>query len=167
MTIPNVEKLIAVKLNADLTSRLDSLAKRAGMLRAQLMLNFVNIWINVIENSKLAHVFYTANLLRVHEAQMNSILGIYEHEFSGSRITEKPIPIKMSESDIFKVSGYANKNHLSRHQMLKTMIIVGIEELEKITSEGSYQYGSVEPELHNAFCLIMKKGYNAYKAYIK
>jgi len=167
MTLNNDEKRIAVKLNDKLTARLDSLAKRSGIIRTNLMVSFVKTWLKVLEESQLSHMFYIANLLRVHKAQMNMEDGIYEHEFSGSRIPEKPIPMKISESSVLEVSGYANKSHLSRHQMLKTMIIVCIEELEKITPEGSYQYGSVEPALLKVLSSIMNKGYNAFKAYIK
>jgi hypothetical protein len=58
-------------------------------------------------------------------------------------------------------------SHISRHQVLKTMIIVGIEELEILTDSRSYQMGSIESELHASFSMIMKKGFKAFEAYIK
>jgi len=167
MTALNDEKRIAVKLNDGLTNRLDSLAKRSSIIRTDLMLCLVNTWLNVLDKSQFPHIFYVANLLRVYKAQMNMELGVYEHEFSGSRILEKPIPIKIKESDIFIIYGYANKSHLSRHQLLKTMIIVGIEELEKIVPVGLYQYASVEPALSKVLSSIMSNGYKAFKAYNK
>jgi hypothetical protein len=47
------------------------------------------------------------------------------------------------------------------------MIIVGIEELEYITDREPFQFGSVEKKLHKSFSTIMKKGFNAFKAYMK
>jgi hypothetical protein len=161
------EKQIAIKLNDKLIERLDALAKLGGMNRSHLMLSFVNIWLNVLDTSRLKLMFFVANILRVHEAQMNGRMGVYEHEYSGSRIPEKPIPIKLSEADIFKVIGHAMKSHISRHQMLKIMVIVGIEELEAITDKRPYQFGDIEQQLHNEFSMIMKKGERVFKGFIK
>jgi predicted DNA-binding protein len=167
MTANIDEKQIAIKLNYDMIDRLDNLAKRGGLNRSHLMLSFVNIWLSVLEESRYSLMFFVANLLRVHEAQMNGEMEIYEHEYSGSSIPEKPIPIKLSEADIFKISCHANKSHISRHQMLKTMIIVGLEKLENITEHKSYQIGDIEKRLYKEFNIIMKKGERVFKEFMK
>lgn len=161
------EKQIAIKLNDNLIGRLDSLAQLGDMKRSHLMLSLVNIWLNVLETSPLKLMFFAANILRVHEAQMKGRMGVYEHEYSGSRIPEKPIPIKLSEADIFKVLGHAMKSHISRHQMLKIMVIVGIEELEAITDKKPYQFGDIEQRLFKEFSMLMKKGERVFKEFIK
>jgi predicted DNA-binding protein len=161
------EKQIAIKLNDNLIERLDSLAKRGGMNRSHLMLSFVDTWLSVLEMSRLTFTFLVANILRVHEAQVKGRMGVYEHKNSGSGIPEKPIPIKLSEADIFKVIGHAMKSHISRHQMLKIMIIVGIEELEAITDHKPYQFWEIEQQLYNEFSMIMKKGVRVFKEFIK
>jgi metal-responsive CopG/Arc/MetJ family transcriptional regulator len=167
MTANIDEKQIAIKLNDDLIGRLDSLSKLGGMNRSHLMLSFVNIWLNVLETSRLKLIFFVANILRVHEAQMNGEMNLYEHEYSASRIPERAIPIKLSEADIFKVLGHAMKSHISRHQMLQIMIIVGIEELEKITDYKPYQLGDIEKLLFKEFSMLMKKGEKVFKEFIK
>ena len=161
----NDEKQIAIKLNDNLISSLDALAKAGDMNRNHLMLSFVNIWVSVLDESMLPGLFYISNLHRVREIQHFS--PAYEHEFTESRIPEKPIPMKFSESNILTIEALASINHISRHQLMKTMIIVGIEELENITDRGPYQFGSVEKKLHNAFSTIMKKGFKAHLAYMK
>ncbi|GFE56747.1 hypothetical protein [Geobacter sp. AOG1] len=165
--IPSIdEKQIAIKLNESLIGSLDVLAKNGGMNRNHLMLSFVNIWLSVLEASKMPGLFYIANLLRVRENQMQ-FTPAYEHEFTESRIPEKPLPIKFNEADIFNINRFANFNHISRHLLLKTMVIVGIEEFGNLTDYRSYQFGAIEKELHNLFSNIMRKGFKAYMAYIK
>ncbi len=161
------EKQIAIRLNEDLIARLDSLAGFGEMKRNHLMLSFVNIWLSVLEKSEMAHVFYAANILRVHEFQMTGGMGAYEHEFTESRPPEKPFPIKLTKEDIFNIYRFANFSHISNHLLLKTMIIVGIEELEKLTDDKPYQLGTIEPQLYKSFAKIMEKGFKAFKAYIK
>lgn len=160
------EKQIAIKLDESLIGRLDVLAKSCGMNRNHLMLSFVNIWINVLEEANYAGIFYIANLMRVRQAQMD-FSKAYEHEFTELRIPEKPIPLKFSEASISSINAFACVNHISRHLLLKTMIIVGLEELENETECGNFQFGAIEPKLHNKFSLVMKKGFRAFKAYLK
>lgn len=164
--IPHIdEKQIAIKLNDNLISSLDALARAGDMNRNHLMLSLVNIWISVLDESRLPGLFYISNLHRVRDIQCFS--PAYEHEFTESRIPEKPLPIKFSEVSISNIDRFANFNHISRHQLLKTMIIVGIEELETIADCRPFQFGSVEKKLHHSFSTIMKKGLKAHLAYMK
>jgi len=164
--IPAVnERQIAIKLNDSLIDNLNTLAKNGGMNRNHLMLSLVNLWISALDGSKLSGLFYIANLLRVREIQMFSFA--FEHEFTESRIPEKPLPLKFSESSIDSINALASVNHISRHLLLKTMIIVGIEELETLTDRRPYQFEAIEPKLHNVFKKIMEKGFEAFEAYIK
>lgn len=166
MTSHAEEKQIAIKLNDFLIGRLDSLAKRGSTNRTHLMLSFINLWLNVLEESRMPGLFYITNLLRVRETQMNRAPA-YEHEFTESRIPEKPIPLKFEESTISIIDGRAHINHISRHQLLKVMIIVGIEDLETIIDNKPFQFGNVEDRLHQSFIQIMNKGFKAFKAYIQ
>jgi hypothetical protein len=160
------EKQISIKLNDLLIDRLDVLAKKGEMKRNHLMLSFVNIWLSVLEEARLPGLFYISNLLRVRELQMNGEFVI-EHEFTETRLPEKNLPIKFSESTIFTIYTFTNVSHISRHQLLKIMIIVGIEELEKITEGKPYQFGSIEKKLFDLFSMVMNKGFKAFMIYRK
>lgn len=166
MTSQVDEKQVSIKFNDLFIGRLDALAKSGEMNRNHLMLSFVNLWVNVLDESSMRGLFYISNLLRVREVQMNCTFA-YEHEFTESRIPEKPLPIKFSKESLFTIDALASVNHISRHQLLKTMIIVGIEELEEIADRKRYQFGAIENKLHDSFSTIMKKGFKAFKAYIK
>ncbi len=162
----NEEKQIPVKLDDFFIGRLDTLAKRGAMNRHHLMLSFVNVWLNVLEKSEMSHVFYLALILRDLEAPLNGILRP-QREFTESRLPEKPLPIKITAEDIFKIDCFANKANISRHQLMKNMIITGIEELEEATEHKPYQFATIEPLLHKSFAMIMAKGFKALKAGIK
>ena len=159
-------KQIAVRLNESMISRLDHLAKLGSTNRHHLMLSLVSFWLNVLDETKLARVFYIANLHRVREEQRNGNFA-YEHEFQAERIPEKPLPIKLTDGDNWNVGCFANHSHLSKHQLMKTMIIVGIEELEKIIDVNGFDIASVEPKLLKGFKRILQKGDKAHKAYLK
>ncbi len=160
------EKQVAVQLNEIYANRLDALAKGGEMNRNHLMLFIVNIWLNVLKQEAFPGMFYILNLLRVRVLQMEGHFP-YEHEFTGSKLPVKSFPIKLSETTIFELGAYANHNHITKHNLLKTMIIVGIEELEEITGGKMFQLGTVEPLLHRLFSNLMKKGPQVFKAFCK
>lgn len=165
---PNIdEKQISIKLNDFLIGRLDILAENGGLKRNHLMLSFVILWLSVLETTGFVLTFYAANIFRVHEAQMHQDLEVYEHEDSESKLPEKPYPIKVSDADDFKIRCHALKSHITRHQMLKIMIVVGIEELEKITDSKKYKFEDIEKLLFKKFKMVMEKGERAFRAYIK
>ncbi len=166
MIPPRDEKQIAVKLNEQLIDRLDALARNGGMNRNHLMSSFVNVWLSALEKASMPSLFYIANLFRVRENQMHR-MRVYEHEFTELRLPEKPLPLKFTESDIFRINSLACVNHISRHLLLKTMIIVGIEDLENKIDSMPFQFGALEPELYKSFSIVMQKGDKSFRAYLK
>lgn len=166
MTLIEQGKQVAVQLNEIYASRLDDLAKRGGMNRNHLMLFLVNIWLNVLNQGAFPGMFYILNLLRVRFLQFEGH-SPYEHEFTGSKLPVKSFPIKLTEATIDELGAFANHNHITKHNLLKTMIIVGIEELEELTDRNTYQIGIVEPLLHKSFSTLMKKGPKIFKEFIK
>jgi len=157
------EKQIAIKLNERVISSLDGLAKNGSTNRSHLMLSLINIWISVLENVPMAGLFYITSLLR---SRVQLYPG-YPLEFTESRLPEKPLPLKLSDSTIETVLGLASVNRISRHQLLKVMIIVGMEELEDLTDRTPFEFGAIEQQLHKSFTKLMEKGFKAFKAFSK
>jgi hypothetical protein len=124
------------------------------------------VWLRVFEDSKLPNYFKLALEIRNLEAgmkgEMKPSLEYIESKFPG-----KALPIKLSESDSTMISVFASRTHLSRHLLMKNMILVCIEELEKITGNNPYRYADVEPQLFSSLETIMKKGRKAFLAAIK
>jgi len=165
--IPSIEeKQIAIRLNEMLINRLDVLSRNSGLNRNHLMLNLVRVWLDVLNKVSMPGLFYIASLLRERHMQMECCQA-YEHEFTESPFIEKPLPLKFSESEIFQVNTFMCVNQISRHLLLKTMIIVGIEELEMLVDRQAFQFSEIEGKLHRSFKSIMERSFKALKAYLK
>jgi hypothetical protein len=161
-----VEKQIAIKLSENYISRLDDLARRGHTNRRQLMLNFIKIWMNELKEINKANFFHLAIILRSIEADMEQDYG-RRSEFIESNFPEKPFPIMLSEDDSLYIVSYAGRANMTRHHMMKSMVITGIEELEEMTNDKEYDFSVVEPKLKRAFGIIMAKGAKAFKEGIR
>lgn len=156
------EKQIAIKLSENYTFRLDDLARRGHTNRRQLMVNFISLWLNELKERSSANLFHLAIILRGIEADMNQDYG-RRSEFIESNFPEKPFPIILTEDDSRYVMSYAGRANMTRHHMMKSMVITGIEELEELTDNKEYEFSAIEPKLERAFGVIMAKGFKAFK----
>ncbi len=160
------EKQIAIKLSENYIFRLDDLAKRGHTNRRQLMVNFIKIWLDELKESNLANFFHLAIILRGIEADMEQDFE-RQSEFIESNLPEKPFPIMLTEDDSLYVVSWAGRANMTRHHMMKSMVITGIEEIEELTDNKEYDFSAVEPKLKRAFGVIMAKGFRAFKEGIR
>jgi len=161
-----VEKQIAIKLSENYISRLDDLAKRGNTNRRQLMVNFINIWINELKEINKANFFHLAIVLKGIEADMEQD-DPRRAEFVESNLPKKPFPIMLNRNDSLYIISCAARANMTRHHMMKSMVITGIEELEEMTDNKEYDFSVVEPKLKRAFGIIMAKGVKAYREGIR
>jgi predicted DNA-binding protein len=161
-----VEKQIAIKLSENYIFRLDDLAKRGNTNRRQLMVNFINIWINELKEINKANFFHLAIVLKGIEADMEQD-DPRRAEFVESNLPEKPFPIILSRNDSLYIISCASRANMTRHYMMKSMVITGIDELEELTDKKEYDFSVVEPKLKRAFGIIMAKGVKAYREGIR
>jgi hypothetical protein len=161
-----VEKQIAIKLSENYISRLDDLARRGDTNRRQLMLNFIKIWLNELKEINKADFFHLAIILRGIEADMEQD-DPRRTEFVESNLPEKPFPIILSRNDSLYIISCAGRANMTRHHMMKSMVITGIEELEELTDNKEYDFSVVEPKIKRAFGVIMAKGFRAFREGIR
>lgn len=161
-----VEEQIAIKLSENYISRLDDLAKRGHTKRRPLMVNFIKIWMNELKEGKKANFFHLAIILRSIEADMNQD-DSRRAEFVESKLPKKPFPIMLSRNDRLYIISCASRANMTRHHMMKSMVITGIEELEALTDNKEYDFSVVEPKLKIAFGIIMAKGFKAFREGIR
>jgi hypothetical protein len=156
------EKQIAIKLSEKYISRLDDLAKRGNTNRRQLMVNFIRMWMDELKESSSANFFDLAIIVREKEAEMKMDFN-RRSECVESLLPspERPFPIMLSEDDRLYMVSYSGRCNMTRHNMMKKMVITGIEELEVLTNDQEYQYSVVEPKLKRA------KGLRAFREGIK
>jgi hypothetical protein len=160
------EKQIAIKLSENYISRLDDLARRGNTNRRQLMVNFIKVWMDELKESNSANFFHLAIILRSIEADMEQDYS-RRSEFIESNLPEQPFPIMLTEDDSIYVVSCAGRANMTRHHMMKNMVITGIEELEELTDRKKYDFSVVEPKLKRAFGIIMAKGFRAFRKGIR
>jgi len=160
------EKQIAIKLSENYIYRLDDLAKRGNTNRRQLMVNFIKVWLDELKETKSENYFHLAIILRGIEADMEQDSS-RRSEFIESNLPEKPFPVMLAEDDSTYVVSYAGRANMTRHHMMKKMVITGIEELEELTDRKEYDFSVVEPKLKRAFGIIMAKGIRAFREGIR
>lgn len=162
------EKQIAIKLSDKYASRLDDLANRGNTNRRQLMVNFIRLWMEELKESSSANFFHLAIVLREIQADMEMDFN-RRSEFVESLLPnpERPFPIMLSEEERRYMVSYSGRSNMTRHNMMKKMVITGIEELEVLTKDQEYQYSVVESKLKRAFGIIMAKGLRAFREGIK
>lgn len=157
------EKQIAIKLSEKYISRLDALAKRGNTNRRQLMVNFIKIWLEELRESNSSNFYHLAIILREIEADFKS-----DHSRRSEFIElinpspERPLPIILGEDDSNYLVSCAGRCNLTRHNMMKTMIVTGIGELEILTHDKDYDFSIVTPEIKRAFGVIMARGKRAF-----
>ena len=101
--IPDInDKQVAIKLSENLIASLDRLAKAGETNRTTLMHMIVSTCLDVLDKADMAGLFYITALQRVRKLQLEMQLP-YEIEFTGSKIPEKPIPMKFSEETLFRI----------------------------------------------------------------
>lgn len=157
------ERQVAIKLSQNYVSRLDDLAKQGKTNRRQLMVNFIRIWLDEIKETNSANFFHLAIVLREIEADFNTDHA-RQSEYVESIIPEKqfPFPILLTEDDNLSIVSYSGRANMTRHHLMKSMIITGIGELEEITKNKEYEFSAVKPKLKRAFGVIMAKGRTAF-----
>lgn len=162
------EKQVAIKLSETYISRLDDLARLGHTNRRQLMVNFIKLWLDELKETSSANFFHLAIILREVEANLNSDFG-RKSEFVESFFPEKqlPMPIILTEDDNLYIISCSGRTNMTKHHLMKSMIITGIDELEELTKNTEYNFSVVEPKLKRAFGIIVAKGRRAYKEGIR
>lgn len=150
---------IAIKMNDEFIARLDKLANRIDVTRTKLMKNFIQVGIEELEEMKSIGFFQLGLMVRdVGEAiQLGKMIS---DQVSG----DKPIPIKIDDDYIDRLDALAEKAGLSRHQLMKNLLDVGVIEFETMDKVGVMSLMLLARDLHGAFKRISSRGEKALKA---
>ena len=145
------DKSTSIKLSAHWIERLDKLTKQADLSRQQLMHNIIEVGIDAIEFSSKVGVFQLGLMIR-------DLLDLRRKPVTGG---ETPLPLKVDEKVFAKVEMFAEKSDLTRHQLMRNLILVGIEELEGSARVGVFQLSVALRDLGGTVKKIVKDGQRA------
>lgn len=150
------EKNISIKLNDDFISRLDKIAGIGNLSRHQLAKNIIEVGIEELETLKRIGVFQLGILIRnLTEKRIKP-----KDTASG----EKPIPIKLDDNFIDRLDKLASKAELSRHQLMKNLLQVGLEEVEAFAKIGAIRLAVIIRDLPKSLRKICDMGEVALRA---
>lgn len=154
------EKHIAIKMNEEFIARLDKIAQEAKLSRNQFMKNLLDVGVDELKKLKQVGVFQLGIYIRdLHESISSKSRKKIIDPISG----EKPIPIKLDEEFINLLDELAEKAGLSRHQLMKNIIRVGLEQTEILAKVGVVRVAVIFRDLPESFRAIFKKGEKALK----
>lgn len=153
------EREVSIKMNEGFISRLDKLARMGKLSRRQLMKNFLEVGVIEIEGLKDIGIFQAAILIR----------DLQERRSGGKRLPdvvggEIPIPIKIDKEFLGRLDMLAERAGLSRHNLMKNILLVCAEQTENLAKLGIVQTVVVICDLPESFSRFFKAGEKALKA---
>lgn len=158
------EKSISIKMNGEFIERLDRIAEKAKLSRNNYITNLLDLGVDELEKLKQIGVFQLGLYIRdVHDSITNKCNIKMKDPVSG----ERPIPIKLSEEFINRLDNLAEKAGLSRHQLMKNIILVGLEQTEALSKVGIIKLAVIIRDLPETFKAICDKGEKALEATVK
>ncbi len=150
----DAEKTISIKLNENWIERLDKLAKRGSVSRHQLMRNLIEVGIGGISVASKVGFFQLGVVIR-------DFLNLKDKPKPGK---EKPIPLKLDVALLDKIDSFAERGGLSKNQLMRNLITVGVEELERASLIGVLQLGLWMRDVENSIKKIIQDGSKAAQA---
>lgn len=158
MTRSQDEKSIAIKMNSEFIVRLDRLAELVKIPRSRLAKNLVEVGMEELEIWSCVGVLQLAIL--VSDFTKNKPTARPKDPVSG----DNPIPIFIHESDVLRLDNLAAKAGISRHQLIKNLLRVGVEEGEVMARMGMLKFVVLMRDLPAAFHEVCKMGDRALRA---
>lgn len=155
------EKHISIKMNDEFITRLDDIAHMAKRSRIHIIKNFIEVGVEELEKHQIIRFFQ----LGIYARDLSESIKNKANLSSADPVAgDRPIPIRLDENFIDRLDTLANKAGLSRHQLMKNIIRVGLVESERISKVGILQLIVLLRDLPESFRKICKKGEAALKA---
>lgn len=151
------EKNVTIKMNDTFIARLDYLARKAKMSRHQLLKNLLDVGVDELNDYKKIGLFKLGVLTREVAEWCNLPM-------SDPVTGEKSVPVTLDEPFIAILDDLATQADLSRAQLMRNLVRVGVEGLEAMDKVGIIKLMTIIRELPDYFRLVCMDGENAVNA---
>ena len=151
------EKNVTIKMNDTFIARLDSLSIKARMSRHQLLKNLLDVGVDELNDYKKIGLFKLGVLARDVAEWCNLPM-------SDPVTGERSVPVTLDESFIAILDDLATQADLSRAQLMRNLVRVGVEGLEAMDKVGVLKLITIIRELPRYFKSVCKDGENAVNA---
>ena len=150
-------KNVTIKMNDDFIARLDYLATKARLSRHKLLKNLLEVGVDELNDFKKIGLFKLGVLTRDVAEWCNL-------KISDPVTGEKSVPVTLDEFFIAILDDLATQADLSRAQLMRNLVRVGVEGLETMDKLGVIKLMTIIRELPDYFKLVCKDGENAVNA---
>lgn len=150
-------KIVTIKMNADFIARLDYLARKAKLTRHQLLKNLLDVGVDELKDLKKIGLFKLGVIARDVAEWCNLPL-------SDPVTGDKSIPVTLDEAFVAILEDLASQADLSRAQLMRNLVRVGVEGLEAMDKVGIIKLMTIIRELPDHFKSVCKDGENAVNA---
>lgn len=150
-------KNVTIKMNDDFIARLDYLATKARLSRHKLLKNLLDVGVDELNDFKKIGLFKLGVLTRDVAEWCNL-------KISDPVTGDKSVPVTLDESFIVILDDLATQADLSRAQLMRNLVRVGVDGLEKMDKLGIIKLMTIIRELPDYFKLVCKDGENAVNA---
>jgi predicted DNA-binding protein len=154
------DRNVSIKMNDEFINRLDDIAHLVKCSRNQMIRNILVVGVEELQRFKSVGIIQLSIMIRdIHE----SIIGKSNLKLSDPVAGDKPIPIKLDGELITRLDDLAKQGGLTRHQLVKNLLRVGVEEAETMAKFGILQLSVLFHDLGESFRKFFKQGEEAYK----
>lgn len=151
------EKNVTIKMNDEFIARVDYLAKKAKLSRHRLLKNLLEIGVDDMKDLQKIGLFKLGMLTR-------DVAEWCNFKISDPVTGDKSIPVTLDESINATLEDLASRADLSKAQLMRNLVRVGVEGLETMDKVGVLKLITIVRDLPGYFDAICKDGENAVKA---
>lgn len=151
------EKIVTIKMNDTFIARLDYLARKAKLTRHQLLKNLLDVGVDELNDLKKIGLFRLGVITR-------DVAELCNLKKSDPVTGDKSIPVTLDEPFVAILDDLATQADLSRAQLMRNLVRVGVEGLEAMDKVGIIKLMTIIRELPDYFRLVCKDGENAVNA---
>lgn len=151
------EKIVTIKMKDEFIARVDYLARKAKMSRHQLLKNMLDVGVDELKDLKKIGLFKLGVLARDVAEWCNL-------KISDPVTGDKSVPVTLDETFVDILDDLASQADLSRAQLMRNLVRVGVEGLETMDKVGVLKLMTIIRELPDYFRAVCNDGENAVKA---
>ncbi len=151
------EKNVTIKMNDVFISRLDYLAKKAKLSRHRLLKNLLDVGVDELKDLKKIGLFKLGVLAR-------DVADWCNLKMTDPVTGDKSVPVTLDETFIAILDDLADQADLSRAQLMRNLVRVGVEGLETMDKVGILKLLTIIRELPDYYRSVCKDGENAVNA---
>lgn len=151
------EKTVTIKMNDEFIARVDYISNKAKLSRHRLLKNLVEVGVEDLNDIKKIGLFKLGIMAR----DVAEYCGIQR---SDPVTGDKSIPVTLEATLIDNLESLALQADLSRAQLMRNLVRVGIEGLEQLDKIGAIKLITIIRELPGYFESVCKDGEKAVNA---